>query len=554
MSELDGAARNPLRDPRDRRLPRVAGPCGLVLFGVTGDLARKKLMPAIYDLANRGLLPPGFALVGFARREWADQDFVHVVHDAVKQYARTPFREEVWDQLADGFRFVPGDFGDNESFDTLARVVADLDRVRGTGGNHAFYLSIPPNMFPVVISQLKRSGLSATNGNEWRRVVVEKPFGHDLKSARELNEILSEVFPPESVFRIDHYLGKETVQNILALRFANTLFEPIWNRSYVDHVQITMAEDIGIGGRAGYYDGIGAARDVIQNHLLQLLALTAMEEPVSFEAQSLRLEKTKVLSAVRIPDDIGAFTACGQYAGGWQGGEKVKGYLEEDGIPAHVEDRDLRRRQTRGRHPALGRRAVLSADGQATRTPGHRGRGRLPARAAPAVRRDRHRGARARTRWSSASSPTRVTMRFGSKVPGTAMEVRDVNMDFAYGESFTESSPGGVRTAAARRPARRPAVVPAARGSRAVVADPRPDRGALGQARAARALPVRWLGAALGRRDARARWAELETPVRAATMMPRAWRRPLRPATMMPRAWRRPLRLATMMPRAWRRP
>ncbi|MDQ1541693.1 MAG: glucose-6-phosphate 1-dehydrogenase, partial [Actinomycetota bacterium] len=195
MTRVGGEETNPLRDPRDRRLPRVAGPCGLVLFGVTGDLSRKKLMPAIYDLAKSGQLTPGVALDGFARRDWADEDFAQVVHDAVKQYARTPFREEVWDQLADGFRFVPGEFDDDEAFDRLAHTIADLDRVRGTGGNHAFYLSIPPKLFPNVVAQLKRSGLSARNGDEWRRVVVEKPFGHDLKSAQELNIILSEVFP-----------------------------------------------------------------------------------------------------------------------------------------------------------------------------------------------------------------------------------------------------------------------------------------------------------------------------------------------------------------------
>ena len=267
------------------------------MFGVTGDLARKKLMPAVYDLANRGLLPPGFSFVGFARRDWEHEDFAQVTYQAVKEYSRTPFRDAVWEQLSEGVRFVPGEFSDDEAFDRLAETVKELDAERGTGGTYAFTLSIPPTAVPTVVQQLKRSGLSESNRGGWRRVVIEKPVGHDLASARELNAIVDAVFPPYAVFRIDHYLGKETVQNILALRFANEMYEPIWNRGYVDHVQITMAEDIGIGGRAGYYDGIGAARDVIQNHLLQLLALTAMEEPAAFDADSLRMEKEKVLSA-----------------------------------------------------------------------------------------------------------------------------------------------------------------------------------------------------------------------------------------------------------------
>jgi len=268
----------------------------VVIFGVTGDLSRKKLMPAIYDLANRGLLPPSFSLVGFARRDWADQDFGEIVYDAVKEHARTPFRQEVWDRLAEGIRFVQGSFDDSAAFATLAETLANLDTERGTGGNHAFYLSIPPKAFPVVCEQLKKSGLADSHAGQWSRVVIEKPFGHDLQSAIELNKVVNSVFPEESVFRIDHYLGKETVQNILALRFANALYEPMWNSHYVDSVQITMAEDIGLGGRAGYYDGIGAARDVIQNHLLQLLALTAMEEPVSFQPEEVKTEKVKVLS------------------------------------------------------------------------------------------------------------------------------------------------------------------------------------------------------------------------------------------------------------------
>ncbi len=199
-----------------------------------------------------------------------------------KQHARTPFRQEVWDRLAEGFRFVQGTFDDDKSFEQLAETLQKLDAERGTGGNHAFYLSIPPKAFPQVLEQLSKSGLAEKPDGCWSRVVIEKPFGHDLSSAEDLNTLVNSVFPESSVFRIDHYLGKETVQNMLALRFANQMFEPIWNAHYVDHVQITMAEDIGLGGRGGYYDGVGAARDVIQNHLLQLLALTAMEEPVSF--------------------------------------------------------------------------------------------------------------------------------------------------------------------------------------------------------------------------------------------------------------------------------
>jgi glucose-6-phosphate 1-dehydrogenase len=441
MNAHVAAGVNPLRDPRDKRLPTIAGPCGLVIFGVTGDLARRKLMPAVYDLSHRGLLPPGFALVGFARRDWRDEDFMRIVHDAVRENARTPFREDVWQQLANGIRFVPGDFGDDNAFDLLASVVADLDKVRGTAGNHAFYLSVPPGAFPVVVKQLARSGLSAQDDGQWRRVVIEKPFGHDLKSARELNEIVGAVFPPDSVFRIDHYLGKETVQNLLAMRFANQMFEPIWNANYVDHVQITMAEDLGIGGRAGYYDGIGAARDVIQNHLLQLLALTAMEEPVSFDARDLRTEKEKVLSAVRLPKDLGLHTARGQYAAGWQGNSPVVGYLEEKGIdPNSITetyaairlDIDTRRWANvpfylrTGKR--LGRRVteIAVVFKRAPHLPFERTATEELGQNAIVIRVQPDEG---------------VTIRFGSKVPGTAMEVRDVTMDFGYGHAFTEASP-----------------------------------------------------------------------------------------------------------------
>ena len=398
-------------------------------------------MPAVYDLANRGLLPPGFALVGFARRDWDDQDFGKVVYDAVREHARTPFRESVWRHLAEGLRFVQGEFDDSDAFDTLARTVADLDAERGTGGNTAFYLSVPPKFFPVVCEQLDRSGLSDSAPGQWRRVVIEKPFGHDLASARELNEVVERVFPPDAVFRIDHYLGKETVQNLLALRFANQLFEPIWNANYVDHVQITMAEDIGIGGRAGYYDGIGAARDVIQNHLLQLLALTAMEEPVSFDAQHLRAEKEKVLSAVRLPADLARSSARGRYEAGWQGGAKVVGYLDEDGISPDTRtetfaalELQIDTRRWAGvpfylrTGKRLGRRVteIAVVFDRAPHLPFETTATEELGQNALVIRVQPDEG---------------ITLRFGSKVPGTQMEVRDVTMDFGYGHSFTEASP-----------------------------------------------------------------------------------------------------------------
>ena len=352
---------NPLRDKRDKRMPRIAGPCSVVIFGVTGDLARKKLMPAIYDLANRGLLPPTFSLIGFARRDWADEDFAKVVYDAVKQHARTPFRQEVWDRLAEGFRFVQGTFDDDKSFEQLSETLQKLDAERGTGGNHAFYLSIPPKAFPQVLEQLSKSGLAEKPDGCWSRVIIEKPFGHDLSSAEDLNTLVNSVFPESSVFRIDHYLGKETVQNMLALRFANQMFEPIWNAHYVDHVQITMAEDIGLGGRGGYYDGVGAARDVIQNHLLQLLALTAMEEPVSFHPSELQAEKIKVLSATQLAEPLDRNTSRGQYTAGWQGGEKVVGLLDEEGFSKTSTTETFAAITRRCGHPALGGRSVLPA-------------------------------------------------------------------------------------------------------------------------------------------------------------------------------------------------
>jgi glucose-6-phosphate 1-dehydrogenase len=340
-----------------------------------------------------------------------------------------------------GIRFVSGNHDDPAAFSQLKKVVDELDEQRGTAGNHTFYLSIPPRDFPIVLEQLNNSGLTKAGAGEFRRVVIEKPFGSDLKTAIELNDLVERVFPPDSVFRIDHYLGKETVQNILALRFANQLFEPIWNSEFIDHVQITMAEDIGIGGRAGYYDGIGAARDVIQNHLLQLVALTAMEQPASFNAENLRSAKEAALSDVRIPENLALYSAHGQYESGWQGGEYVNSYLEEEGTDPHSRTETFAAMRLDVDNPRwhgtpfylragkrLGRRVTEIA--VVFKRPSHQlfsqdevsqlGENALVIRVQP------NEG---------------VTIRFGSKVPGPAMQVRDVTMDFGYGHAFTEDSP-----------------------------------------------------------------------------------------------------------------
>ena len=416
-------------------------PCALVVFGITGDLARKKLIPAVYDLANRGLLPPGFALLGFARRDWGHSDFAELARTAAEPTPgpRSARRSGSGWPTASASCPAPST---TTTRSTSCQQLIELEHSHGIAGNAAFYLSIPPPTFPSVLKQMERTGMASNEqAGGWRRVVVEKPFGHDLQSTRELNALVDDVFTADDVFRIDHYLGKETVQNLLALRFANTLFEPIWNGHYVDSVQFTMAEDVGIGGRAGFYDAAGAARDVLQNHLLQLLALTAMEEPVEFDADALRAEKVKVLGAISLPEDLEHDAIRGQYEQGWLAGQRVAGYLDEEGVPKDSTTETY---------------AAVRLGVETRRWAGVpfylRTGKRLPRRVteiAVSFKRAPHLpfAATDTTELGHNQLVVRVqpdegvTLRFGSKVPGTLMEVRDVSMDFLYGEAFTEGSP-----------------------------------------------------------------------------------------------------------------
>ncbi len=316
------------RSPRQSRVP---DPATFIIFGVTGDLSQRMLLPALYRLTRERVLPEAFAIVGFSRRA--------MPHDAFRAFAREAVRREVdaldpseWQRFAERLYYTSGDVTRADDYAGILRLVHEVERTHQTGGNRVFYLSTPPSVYEEILTTLERLELvrAPGRGAGWHRVIIEKPFGHDLSSARHLNQVVEQVLGEESIFRIDHYLGKETVQNMLVFRFANAIFEPIWNRRYVDHVQITFAEDIGIGRRGRFYEEVGVVRDVIQNHVLQLLAIIAMEPPAGFDAEAFRNEKAKVLSAIvsAPPEEA----VRGQYGSGRVGGEAVPGYREEEGV------------------------------------------------------------------------------------------------------------------------------------------------------------------------------------------------------------------------------
>jgi glucose-6-phosphate 1-dehydrogenase len=435
-------AANPLRE--GLRLQRVPKPATLVLFGGSGDLAHRKLLPALYNLALQRLLPASFAVVGAARSPLSDEAFRTELHDAVATHSRTkPINEEVWGAFAQNIHFVatPDDAG----YDQLARTLAQVDAEAGTNGNRLFYLATPPQAYAPIIRAIGKHGL---RGPGWSRIVVEKPFGRDLASAMELTGIVHEVFREDEVFRIDHYLGKETVQNILVLRFANGIFEPVWNRQYVDHVQITVAESLGVEERADYYDHAGAMRDIVQNHLLQLMALVAMEPPAAFDDRAVRDEKVKVLRALRPISDreVAARTVRGQYVGGFIEGTKVPGYHEELAVAPDSQTEtfvalrcfvDNWRWEGTPFYVRTGKRLPKRSTEIAIRF-----------RVAPhrIFNRDSSEGVDANELVIRIQPDEGISLTFGAKVPVQGFRIRTVNMDFVYGASFMLDAPDSYET------------------------------------------------------------------------------------------------------------
>ena len=464
---------NPLIEGLER-LPVPA--TTLTIFGATGDLAHRKLLPALYNLAHEGALPERFNLIGISRREMPDEEFREVMRDAIVKYSRRETDPTVLEGLLGRARYVGLSFDDTPGYAKLKQVIEQLDEEGGGKLNRAFYLSTAPEYFPVIVQALKDSDLNY-DADVDVRCIIEKPFGTDLESAQELQRVVEHVFREQQVYRIDHYLGKETVQNVMAFRFANFMFEPVWNRNYIENIQITAAEDIGIGTRAGYYDQAGAMRDLVQNHMLQLLTLVCMEPPASFEADKVRDEKVKVLQAITppTPEEVRQCTVRAQYAAGHRG-RRGRRQLPRRGRRARrLAHGDVRGAQARGPQLALGRRPDLPAHGQAAHAQGHRDRG--PAQAGPApgvpVARVRRREAQP-ARADDAAQRGRVAVaggedpRFEHADPagehGVPVRLR-VHVAVA----------GGLRAAHPRRHARRGhALHPQRRGDRAVV-DHRPD-------------------------------------------------------------------------------
>ena len=431
---------NPLREGLSTKA--VPQPCAIVIFGATGDLTHRKLVPALYNIAADGELPPAVAVIGFARRPKTDEEFRAEMEEATRKFSRQTVRDEIWDGFAKSLFYHQSEFGDEAGYKTLADRLEKLDQESGTRGNRLFYFAASPDKFETIINNLKSAGLNKTSEGAWARVILEKPFGSDLASARHLNRVVQASFTEDQTYRIDHFLGKETAQNILVLRFANAIFEPLWNTRYIDHVQITAAETLGVENRAGYYETAGALRDMVQNHLLQLLCLVGMEAPTDLSANSIRDEKVKVVRSLRRfeEDEVGSRVVRAQYTAGAIAGKPVVAYREEQGVDPKSQTETyvaLRLLVDNWRwsdvpiYVRVGKRLPKSG----TEISVH-------FKKAPQVLFNRGSQVIEQNVLVIRIQPDEgISLRMQAKVPGTSFRTEPVKMDFHYGTSFGKASP-----------------------------------------------------------------------------------------------------------------